>query len=91
MERKEKIKEIVINSLKKLGKEEMIDGFINANKDTKIQESVDSMAIVVLSVDIEEGYKDVFDKEIKVLNDQDPNFLTNFRDVSTLVEYINKL
>ena len=49
------------------------------------------MALVVLSVDIEEKYSEVFDKDVKVLNDQDASFLMNFEDVSTLVDYINKL
>ena len=88
---KKKIKEIVLDSLRNLGEEEMIDSFINADENTKIRETVDSMALVVLSVDIEEKYSEVFDKDVKVLNDQDASFLMNFEDVSTLVDYINKL
>ena len=91
MNNKIKIKEIVLDSLRNLGEEEMIDSFINADENTKIRETVDSMALVVLSVDIEEKYSEVFDKDVKVLNDQDASFLMNFEDVSTLVDYINKL
>ena len=78
MNNKIKIKEIVLDSLRNLGEEEMIDSFINADENTKIRETVDSMALVVLSVDIEEKYSEVFDKDVKVLNDQDASFLMNF-------------
>jgi len=91
MDKIKKIEEIVFECLKNFGKEEMISEFENPNNKTKIQEVVDSMDLVVLSVDIEELYSDVFDKEIKVLNEEEASFMMNFKDVDTLVKYINKL
>ena len=91
MDKREKVKEIVLECLHNFGKEEMISEFENSNEKTKIQELVDSMDLVVLSVDIEENYAEAFDKEIKVLNEEEASFLMNFKDVETLVEYINTL
>jgi len=91
MEKVKKIEEIVLACLKNFGEEEMISELQNPNKKTKIQGMVDSMDLVVLSVDIEEQYAEAFGKEIKVLNEEDATFMTNFKDVETLVEYIDKL
>lgn len=91
MDNREKIKEIVIKCLHNFGNEEMISEFENPEEKTRIQEVVDSMDLVVLSVDIEEKYAEAFKKEIKVLNEEEASFMMNFKDVKTLVEYINKL
>ena len=91
MDNREKIKEIVLECLHNFGNEEMKSEFENPEEKTRIQEVVDSMDLVVLSVDIEEKYAEVFKKEIKVLNEEEASFMMNFKDVKTLVEYINKL
>ncbi|MBQ0788877.1 MAG: hypothetical protein KBT69_15365 [Oceanihabitans sp.] len=91
MDKRKKIQEIVVACLKNFGQEEMISDFESPNEKTKIKEVLDSMDLVVLSVDIEEQYAEVFEKEIKVLNEEEASFMINFKDVETLVEYINKL
>ena len=91
MDKRKRIEEIVLGCLINFGKEEMISDFENPNDKTKIQELVDSMDLVVLSVDIEEKYTEVFGNEVKILNDEEASFLMNFKDVKTLVEYINTL
>lgn len=91
MDKINEIKKIVVKCLKNLGQDEMITEFIHPVDKTLIQEVLDSMGLVVLSVDIEEKYYEMFGKEIKILNVENTDFLKNFKDVETLVEYINKL
>ncbi len=91
MEVKNKIERIVVECLIILAEEEKIKSFEKPTSDTKIASQVDSMSLVALSVDIEEKYEEVFDKEIKVLNESEANFLLNFENVTSLVEYISKL
>jgi len=91
MDKRKKIEEIVLECLHNFGKEEMISNFENPSEKTKIQEAVDSMDLVVLSVDMEEKYAETFGNEVKILNEEKADFLINFKDVETLVEYINTL
>ena len=87
----EKIEAIVLKCLVKLGEEEDIKEFQKPTKSTKIQNLVDSMSLVALSVDIEEEYTNVFGKEIRVLNDEEPGFLLNYESVASLVDYVCNL
>lgn len=91
MDKRSKIEKIVVDSLIVLGNDEQIKDFKSPILDTKIKEQIDSMSLVALSVDIESAYEDVFNKEVRVLNEEDPDFLLNFKTVSTLIEYVNKL
>ncbi len=86
-----KIENIVISCLIKLGEEDGIKEFKSPDLHTEIQKMVDSMSLVALSVDIEEKYEEVFNKEVKVLNEEDANFLLNFETVQSLIDYVRKL
>ncbi len=91
MDNRKKIEEIVIDCIQILGEEESIKEFKPPNLSTEIRKIVDSMSLVALSVDIEEKYEEAFDKEIRVLDEENENFLLNFESVETLVDHICKL
>lgn len=87
----QKIKQIISRCLINLGEDEGIKEFKTPNEDTQIRQFTDSMSIVALSVDIEELYEKEIGKTVRVLNDEDPNFMSNFESVKTLTDYILNL
>ncbi len=91
MNKTEQIREIVFESLKKLGAEEEIGDFANPSMDTRIRKHLDSMGVVALAVDLEELYEDLFDSSVKILNVEEANFMSNFETAETLVKYIDGL
>lgn len=91
MSKKDQIKEIVFEVIKKTGDEEGIKSFQTPSLSTKIRTHLDSMAIVALSVDLEEKYEEVFNEEVRILNDENPDFLQNYETIETLINYINTI
>lgn len=91
MSKKDQIKEIVFEVIKKTGDEEGIKSFQIPSLSTKIRTDLDSMAIVALSVDLEEKYEEVFNEEVRILNDENPDFLQNYETIETLINYINTI
>lgn len=91
MSKKDQIKEIVFEVIKKIGDEEGIKSFQIPSLSTKIRTDLDSMAIVALSVDLEEKYEEVFNEEVRILNDENPDFLQNYETIETLINYINTI
>ena len=87
----DQIKEIVYNGLAKLAEEENISEFKKCSMTTNIRKHLDSMGVVALSVDLEEMYEETFDKNVKILNEDEPDFMDNFETVETLVTYIESL
>ena len=89
--RKEQIEKIVFDGLIKLGKEESIKGFESPSLEMGIRKHLDSMAVVALAVDLEEMYEDQFGNSVRILNEDEADFMDNFETAQSLLNYIESL
>ena len=92
---KEKIINVVIDSLKELIEEEQLKGIGEVNLDTPLygfNGDIDSLMLVRLLSEIEFNIEDEFDKEIVLANEKAMSQkLSPFRSVRSLSSYIEKL
>lgn len=92
---KERIEEIIINTLTELNEELENEALINPSAKTKLyggSGGLDSLALVSFITDIEEKISESFDKEIVLADEKAMSAKTSpFRNVETLTLYIEKL
>jgi acyl carrier protein len=92
---KEKIENIIIESLKELNEELEKEELKNPTKETKLygaNGSLDSLALVSLITDLEEKISDEFGKDITLADEKAMSQKTSpFRSVETLTNYVIKL
>ena len=92
---KEKIEQIIIDTLKELNEELENEILINPTSKTKlygINGGLDSLALVSFITDIEEKISGNFDKDIVLADEKAMSAKTSpFRNVETLTLYIEKL
>jgi len=91
----DKIKELVLNSVKTIGEMEEKSELLNATEDLHLfggQGVLDSIGIVMLITEIEEQMLDELDISITLADDRAMSQKTSpFRSVKSLVKYITTL
>jgi len=91
----EKIKNIVLNSIKTIGEMEEKDELLNPGETLRLfggDGVMDSLGIVMLIAEIEEQVQDELNLSITLADDRAMSQKTSpFRSVKTLVNYISKL
>jgi len=91
----DKIKNIVLSSIKTIGELEEKEELLNPTEDLRLFGGVgvmDSLGVVMLISEIEEQIQDKLDLSITLADDRAMSQKTSpFRSVKTLVHYISKL
>lgn len=92
---REKITNIIYETLKELNEELENEAFENPNQKTKLygsNGSMDSLALVSFITDLEEKISDKFDKEIVLADEKAMSAKTSpFRNIESLTSYIKSL
>ena len=92
---RQKIEQVIVDSLTELNEELENKELSNPNKETKLYGGngvLDSLALVSFITDLEERVSDEFDKDIVLADEKAMSQRTSpFRNIETLVIYIEKL
>ncbi len=92
---REKIENIIYETLKELNEELENKAFDNPDIKTKLyggSGAMDSLALVSFITDLEEKISDEFDADIVLADEKAMSQRTSpFRDIDTLINYIEKL